>query len=226
MRVVVFAVALGFAAATGSAQQPRAVLVPDDGVQTQDDLYGLGDRGVLSAQGGRWNQDRWGRQARTLTRAGLTVLAINLRGDKVRPDGTPAAEGSTKDNAADVLAAVDDLGRIGVMRVAAVGASLGGAAVGLADAQSKPGQIERVVFLASSGGDEPERLKGPKLDIVAAGDQGPDGPRIQDIKEHNQRAAAPNKLVVVPGPAQAQALFDTDPGPRVMQEILKFVAAP
>jgi pimeloyl-ACP methyl ester carboxylesterase len=206
------------------AQSPVVISVPDHG-QISGDLYGTGSRGVVLAHGGRFNKESWAPQARVLADAGFTVLAINFRGDRVHPDGSPSAEGSTDDNAADVLASVRYLHSIGVSSVSAIGASLGGDAVGEADVQSHPGEIERVVFLGSDGGDEPEKLKGRKLYIVARGDADGDTPRVVPIQDHYTRAPQPKKLVVLEGTAHAQYLFATDQGQRLMREILDFVTA-
>jgi pimeloyl-ACP methyl ester carboxylesterase len=205
------------------AQRPVTIALPNQGGQIRGDLYGSGSRGLVLAHGGRFNKESWAAQAPVFANVGFTVLAINFRGDRVNPDGSPSAEGSDADNAADVLAAVRYLHGIGVKNVSAVGGSLGGDAVGEADVQARPGEIDRVVFLASSGGDEPERLKGRKLFIVARGDVGPDGPRIKAIQEHYARAPQPKKLIVVEGTAHAQYLFPTEQGPQVLREILRFM---
>lgn len=223
MRVMAFVLAL--MANVAVAQRPVTIAVPNQTAPVHGDLYGSGNRGIVLAHGGRFNKESWKDQAKIFTDAGFSVLAIDFRGDTVNPDGTPSAEGSTEDNTADVLAAVRYLHAIGINTVSAIGASLGGDAVGEADVQSKPGEIDRVVFLASSGADEPEKLKGRKLYIVARGDANSDGPRINSIQAHYARAPEPKKLVVVEGTAHAQYLFATSKGPKVMSEILRFVSA-
>lgn len=83
--------------------------------------------------------------------------------------------------------------------------------------------IERVVFLGSEGGDSPEKLTGRKLFLVARDDRSGGGLRLPGIREHYARTPGPKKLVIVDGSAHAQYLFDTDQGPRVMQEIMGFL---
>jgi dienelactone hydrolase len=205
------------------AQKPVTIAVPGAVVPVHGDLYGSGSRGVVLAHGGRFNKESWAPQARVLVRAGFMVLAINFRGDRVYPDGTPDAEGSTADNAADVLASVRSLHRMGVKSVSAIGGSLGGDAVGEADAEASPGEFDCVVFLASEGGDHPEKLTGRKLYLVARDDVSGDGPRLPGIEEHFARAPQPKKLVIVEGSAHAQYLFGTSEGPRVMRKILQFL---
>jgi dienelactone hydrolase len=194
--------------------------------QIQADLYGQGTRGILLAHGGRFHKESWKRQAQTLAGAGFLVVAVGFRGDSLNPDGSPGSFGTDAENAEDVLAAVAYLRGIGAKTVSAVGASLGGDAVGQADAKSKPGAFDRIVLLASSGGDTPEKLSGRKLFIVARDDRSSDGLRLPEISRHYARAPEPKKLVVLDGSAHAQFLFETDQGQRLMDEILRFVAEP
>jgi esterase/lipase len=210
------------------ARAQRAVTfpLPDHSVQIQGDLYGSGTRGVVLAHGGRFNKESWKKQAEAIANSGFLVLALRFRGDGLNPDGSPGTFGSDADNAADVLAAVFYLHQIGAKTVSAVGGSMGGDAVGEANAKSKPGAIARIVLLGSSGGDTPEGLTGRKLFIVAREDKNADGLRLPDITKHYERTAKPKKLVIVEGSAHAQFLFDTDQGPRVLNEILQFLAEP
>jgi dienelactone hydrolase len=206
----------------------RLVTFPLQGkpVEIQADLYGSGTRGVVLAHGGRFHKESWKKQAQALADAGFLVLAVRFRGDAFNPDGSPDSSGSTADNAADVLAAVSYLHRSGAKTVSAVGASLGGDAVGEADAQSKPGNIARIVLLGSSGGDHPEKLSGRKLFIVARDDRSGSGLRLPEISSNYERAPQPKKLVILKGSAHAQYLFDTDQGPRLLSDILRFLSEP
>jgi hypothetical protein len=86
---------------------------------------------------------------------------------------------------------------------------MGGYALAEADAKSKPGEFDRIVLLASSAGDG-AALKGRKLFVVARGAKTPQ----------------PKELVILEGSAHAQSLFDTDQGPRLMKEILRFLTEP
>ncbi|HEY4050975.1 MAG TPA: hypothetical protein VGM27_29275, partial [Acidobacteriaceae bacterium] len=132
-------------------QRPVSFTLPDHTTQIQAGLYGSGQRAVILAHGGRFDKNSWSKQARTLANAGFMVLAIQYRGDSVFTDGTPNAAGSYEDNATDVLAAVAYCHRIGAKTVSAIGGSLGGNAVGDADVRSKPGELDRIVILASTG---------------------------------------------------------------------------
>ncbi len=189
------------------------------------DLYGTGTRGVILAHGGRFDEKSWRRQAEVLANSGFLVFALHFRGDRHNPDGSPSAEGSTDDNATDVLAAAAHLRQLGAKTVYAVGASLGGDAVGEANLRF-PAAITRMVFLGTAGPDAPEKLIGRKLFIVARDDANDDGPRLPRITKSYDRASEPKKLVILEGSAHAQFLFATDQGPRLFNEILRFLSAP
>ena len=213
------------AAASVCAAQRRVTFPLVSGSRTvAGDLYGSGTRGLVLAHGGRFDEKSWKPQAEEFARAGFLVLAVRFRGDGLNPDGTPSANGSDADNAADVIAAAWFMRKTGAKTVDAIGGSLGGDAVGEADAQS-PGTFDRVVFLGSEGGDAPEKLTGRKLYLVARDDRSADGLRLPGIEAHYKRAPKPKKLVVVDGSAHAQYLFATDEGPAVMKTIMEFLTA-
>jgi dienelactone hydrolase len=135
------------------------------------------------------------------------------RSDSGRPaesTESPGSFGSAEDNADDVLEAVSYLHSLNVKQVFAVGDSLGGDAVGEADARSQPGSISRIVLLAPSGGDQPEKLGGRKLFIVARDDRSDAGLRLPEITNHYARPPQPKRPVILDGSAHAQFPFRTD----------------
>lgn len=211
-----------------SAQRHVSIPVQDPAsgktAQIQADIYGGGHRALLLAHGGRFNKDSWQKQTPVFARAGFLVLALNFRGDGPNPDGSPGSYGSDADNATDVLAAVTHLRQIGATSVSAIGGSLGGDAVGSAEVQSPAGVFDRMVFMGSTGGDNPEKLRGRKLFIVARDDADDAGPRLPSITHHYEQAPEPKKLVVLQGSAHAQFLFDTDEGPELMRDLLDFLS--
>lgn len=224
MRIPPAGIALMLLAGSALAQRPVTIPMPEQSSQIHGDLYGNGSRGLVLAHGGRFNKESWKDQAEAFAKAGFTVLAINFRGDRLHPDGSPSAEGSDADNAADVLAAARYLHAMDIKSVSAIGGSLGGDAVGNADALSSRGEFDRVVFLGSEGGDHPEQLKGRKLYLVARNDESGSGPRLPGIEDHFKRAPEPKKLVIVEGSAHAQYLFATGEGPRVLNVIIEFLS--
>lgn len=201
--------AIGVLLLTGPVFAQRLISIPvvDAGpgktAEIQGDLYGGGRHALLLVHGGRFNKDSWRKQGPVFARAGFLVLAINLRGDRPNPDGSPGSYGTDEENATDVLAAVDYLHRMGARTVSAIGGSLGGDAVGDAEARVEGAVFERMVILASEGGDHPEKLKGSKLFIVAREDSSGAGPRLPGITSSYARAPEPKRLVVLEGSAHA-----------------------
>lgn len=224
-------------ASQGLAQETVSIPIPKTQQHIQADIYGAGKdegagkndsakRGIVLAHGGRFDKTSWRKQAQSLAGSGFVVLAISFRGDGKNPDGSPGSFGSTPENATDVLAGVEYLHKRGIKRVSAIGGSMGGDAVGEADARSAPGEIDRIVLLGSSGGDFPAKLTGRKLFIVAREDSSGDGPRLPEITRHYAKTPPPKRLLVLEGSAHAQYLFDTEQGPRVMEEIERFLSNP
>jgi len=126
----------------------------------------------------------------------------------------------------DVLAAVRYLKSHGAKTVSVVGGSLGGGAAGDASIESKPGEIERAVFLGASPNRPAGKLKSRSLFIVARDDANDDGPRLPGIRAQYEKAPQPKELVILDGSAHAQFLFESDQAERVMREILRFLTAP
>jgi dienelactone hydrolase len=207
------------------APAQEAVTFPaPDGYRLHADLYGKGDRAVVLAHGGRFTKESWSKQAEAFADAGFRVLATDFRG--YGQSWELGAKTEDWKHYPDVLAAVRYLHNAGAKSVSLVGASMGGDAAGDAAAESSPGEIDRIVFLGSEGGDSPERLKGRKLFIVTRDDESGDGPRLPGITEHYRKAPDPKKLVVLEGSAHAQFIFETDQGPRLLKEILRFLSEP
>src|SRR5208282_5771283 len=142
-----------------SAQEAVTYQTPD-GYRLHADLYGKGDRGLVLAHGGRFTKESWRKQAEVFAEAGFRVLAIDFRGYGQSVPGSQTADWK---HYPDVLAAVRYLHNAGAKSVSIVGASMGGDAAGDAAAESNPGEIDRIVFLGSEGGDSPERIKCRKL---------------------------------------------------------------
>src|ERR1700678_1635806 len=208
--------------AVGLIPAQESVTFPaPDGYRVHADLYGKGDRAVVLAHGGRFTKESWRKQAEVFADAGFRVLATDFRG---YGQSVPGSQSADWKHYPDVLAAVRYLHNAGAKSVSIVGASMGGDAAGDAAAESNAGEIDRIVFLGSEGGDSPERLKGRKLFIVTRDDQSGDGPRLPGITKHYRKAPDPKKLVILEGSAHAQFIFETDQGPRLLQELLQFLS--
>jgi pimeloyl-ACP methyl ester carboxylesterase len=194
-----------------------------DGYRLRADLYGMGPRGVVLAHGGRFTMESWDKQARILAKEGFRVLTLDFRGYGQTIAGTQTSDDKSYP---DVLTAVRYLHSTGAKSVSVVGASMGGDAAADAAIAARPGEIERIVFLGSDGGDRPERLPGRKLFIVSRNDESSEGLRLPGISEHYGRAPEPKQLVILVGSAHAQFIFDTDQGSRLMHELLRFLSEP
>jgi predicted alpha/beta hydrolase len=171
MQLRFFPIAAAFLVSNAFAQRTVSIAVPGQSKSIQADLYGSGNRALILAHGGRFDRASWRKQAPLFAQAGFLVLAVSFRGDTFNQDGSPSALGSNADNATDVLAAVAYLQQTGAKTISAIGASLGGDAIGEADSRSQPGVFDRLVFLGSDGGATPEKSSGRKLFIVARDDK-------------------------------------------------------
>ena len=203
----------------------RVVLKTADGGSIHADLYGRGTKGVVLAHGGRFNKETWIVQARELEAAGYLVMAIDFRGygqssgpGREDPMGAPLYH--------DVLAAVRYLRANGAETVAAIGGSMGGDGVSGALVRGKSGEIDRIMLIASETSDPGEKMTGPKLSIVCRGDiQGENTPRLRGIRAQFDKMPEPKELIILPCAAHAQAIFQTEQGPRLVSEMLRFLAA-
>lgn len=226
-RVLTAVLVLG-AVSAGAAAPQRMVTIPAaDGGPVQADLYGSGSRGVVLAHGGRFDRSSWRPQAQALAGAGFQVLALDFRAAVESRQGreTPCLYDEAC-LAKDVLAAVRYLRREGVISVAVVGGSLGGAAAARAAADAAPGEIDRVVLIAHMLVKAPERIKGPKLFVVSRDDLGSgDVPRLPGIRAQFEKAPEPKELVVLDGAAHAQFIFETPQGPELMRVLTRFLDA-
>ena len=215
---------VGTARTSQLTRAPEHVSFPtQDGATVCADMYGSGQRGVVLAHGGRFTKESWEKQARQLVMAGFRVLAIDFRGygQSRGPTETPSGDDGLR---FDVLAAVRYLRQNGAKTVSIVGASFGGGASAEAAVEAKAGEIERLVLLAHSPIDRPERMKGRKLFIVTRDDANDAGLRLPGIRMQYERAPGPKKLVILEGSAHAQFIFGTQQGERLMREILGFLS--
>jgi dienelactone hydrolase len=205
---------------------PELVTFPtQDGGIVYADLYGKGDRGVVLAHGGRFTKESWRHQAEALAEAGFRALAIDFRG-RGQSRGGAASKAQDEGVHFDVLAAVRYLRDAGAKTVSVVGGSFGGGAAAEASVEA-PGEIDRLVLLAHSAIEHPERINGRKLFIVARDDPASDGSlRLKRIREQYERTPEPKELLILEGAAHAQFIFATEQGDRLLREILRFLMAP
>ena len=221
---VLEAVIAAIAVAPLAAAQESVSFPTEDGGIVYADVYGTGDRGVVLAHGGRFNKESWATQAHAFVTAGFRVVAIDFRG---RGQSRGGPQSMSRDDGVhfDVLAAVRYLHQTGASSVSVVGASFGGGATAQAAVEAPPGAIDRIVLLAHSAIDTPERMKGRKLFITSRGDTTGSGAlRLPQIREQYNQAPEPKELLILDGAAHAQFIFETPQGERLMREILRFLS--
>jgi pimeloyl-ACP methyl ester carboxylesterase len=221
--IIVGLLVAGGAAAQKDASFATVSFATEDGGTVYANVYGAGERGVVLAHGGQFNKESWDAQARALVSAGFRVMAIDFRGyGKSKGPGDSDLSGPLS---LDVLAAVRYLKKSGTKTVSVVGASMGVGAAGDASVASRPGEIDRLVFLGEVMDGPVEKVKSPTLFIVARNDANSGGPRLLRIQAQYEKAPEPKKLIILEGSAHAQFLFQTDQAERVMREIVEFLTA-
>ena len=209
---------------TAHAQTSVSFPTRDGGVVVATDS-GTGTHAVVLAHGGRFTKESWAGQMPVLVEAGFRILAIDFRG-RGQSRGGPGLESNQDSVHLDVLAAISYLQETGAQRISIIGASFGGWASARAATRLAPGTIDALVLMAHSPIANPEALDGRKLFVVARDDAAGAGSlRLPGIRDQFERSAPPKELLVLPGAAHAQFLFETEHSDRLMAEILSFLMA-
>ena len=220
-RVVIAGLVVSGCASSARAAEGLTFTAPD-GVPVSGLTYGTGTHGVVLVSGAHGVGEAWHWQARRLVDSGFRVLATDYRG---MGGQTGAAQDGDKAHL-DVLGAIARLQAEGATRISLVGASWGGRAAAIA-AMERPEVVERIVLLAHSPFDTPERLGGRKLFIVGRDDRDGAGQRrLESIQRQFDAVSEPKRLVVLDGAAHAQFLFLTAQGERLYSEIETFLTEP
>ena len=206
--------------ATGA---PQVVSFPtSDGGLIYADLYGQGDHAVILAHGARFTKESWKRQAPVLARAGFRVLAIDFRG-RGKSRAGPNAKRGERLHYLDVLGAVRYVRENGAKTVSIIGSSFGGGMAARAAVEAEPNQIDRLVLLAPTPIEHPEKIKGRKLFITSRHDR---ILPLATLRDQYDRAEQPKLLVVLEGTMHAHHIFRSKLGARLMNEIMRFLATP
>lgn len=224
MRPFSFCLGLALLFCVAAAAQEHVTLTADDGAQIAADLYGSGARGVVLAHGGRFTRESWKPQAQALVRAGFRVLAFDFRGFG-QSHGPGEKDMYTAPLELDVLAAVRYLHEHGAQTVSVVGGSFGGDEAAKACIAAKPGEISRLVMLASDSDAPPEKIRVPLLMIVGRDDRSGSGLRLPRIQAWYNKVRAPKKIVILDTAEHAQFLFETEHSETVMKDIVSFLKA-
>lgn len=191
-----------------------------DGGRVFANEYSGGEQAAVLAHCGRFDKESWHEQARVLNDLGFRVLAIDFRG-RGQSLGGPKRSSRDEGVELDLVAAVNYLHQSGAGKVFVVGASFGGTAAATA-AVMEPQFIAGLVLIACPV-DEPEQLSMDKLFILTEDDARGGIKRLPEIRAQFERAPEPKRLVVLPGSAHAQFIFETEQGDRLMEEIVKFL---
>lgn len=171
-----------------------------DSLANGDLTWGDGAYGVVLAHGAAFDAASWEDQAKAIAAQGATVIAV----EDISADG--------------ILAAVQSLQGSGIADVALVGGSAGADAI-LRVAAERPDVADQLVLISPNTvvtGLGPE----PKMFIASKGEPGSDIPR--QLKD-----AAPgqdNQVVLLPGDAHAQNIFDTDQAGPLLDLLLQRLA--
>ncbi|GAA1910119.1 hypothetical protein GCM10009737_09420 [Nocardioides lentus] len=163
-------------------------------------VWGDGPQGVVLAHGASYDAASWEDQAVALADAGATVVAIE--------DLSAEAVGA----AVQRLRQVD-----GVEQVTLVGASAGADTV-LGAVAEQPRLADQLVLLSPTDAvsDLPDQ---PKLFVASQGD--PVAAASDEMAATS--SGDDNELLLLPGDAHAQAIFETDQGDRVLDAITERV---
>jgi pimeloyl-ACP methyl ester carboxylesterase len=170
---------------------------------------------------------QWVPYARSLARQGVFVFPFDFRGH-----GFSEGVEDHRRVAADFVAAVRAVRRLGARKVVVGGASLGGIAALVATPRLSP-PVQGVVSVSAPAAISGEldavpavrRLRVPTLLVVAEADQNPPYDFATDAQRLYDETATPDKrLVVVPGSLHGSFLVDGSAA--VRQLLLSFVRDP
>jgi pimeloyl-ACP methyl ester carboxylesterase len=199
-----------------AAGMPEEISFPTrDGGQVQGHLYGDGPHAVVLAHGRVFDKESWQILAGQLSDRGLRVLALDFRG---YGRSTPGTE--EKALWLDVLGAADYLRQRGAQRVSALGASMGGGAVGRACVESPEGTFDKLILLAAAPIADPDRMKADSLLFVVSREER----MLPRVRQQFDLAPEPKRLEILEGSAHAQHVFHTDQAEALTNLIIDFLA--
>lgn len=161
-------------------------------------VWGEGDRGAVLAHGAAYDAASWRGQAERLAANGVVALAV----EDTSAESVVEAAGYLKEER-------------GVREVTLVGASAGTAGV-LGAAEEEPGVVDGVVLLSGTG-DVAGLGEYPKLFVASEGEG-----LAEEVRRMAEEAPGDrDEVLILPGDAHAQAIFETDGGERLMRDILE-----
>ncbi len=160
-------------------------------------VWGEGDRGAVLAHGAAYDAASWRDQTERLAGSGVAALAV---------------EDTSASSVAEAAMYLKE--ERGVRDVTLIGASAGTGGV-LGAAEEDPGLAEGMILLSGTG--EVSGLgEYPKLFVASEG-EGLAG-TVRTMAE--EAPGSRNEVLILPGDAHAQAIFESDQGERLMRTIL------
>jgi len=161
-------------------------------------VWGEGDRGAVLAHGAAYDAASWREQAERLAGSGVAALAV----EDTSAQSVAEAAGYLKEER-------------GVRDVTLIGASAGTSGV-LGAAEEDPGLADGVILLSGTG--EVSGLgEYPKLFVASEG-EGLAG-TVRAMAE--EAPGSRNEVLILPGDAHAQAIFESDQGEKLTRTILE-----
>ncbi len=164
---------------------------------TEAIVWGEGDLGVVLAHGAAYDAASWESQGRTFEENGVVALAV----EDTRPRNLRSAVEYLKEE-------------YDVESVALIGASAGAGPV-LQAAREGPEEISQILLLSGTG-DVSGLGEDPKLFVASEGEGIADQVRLMAEEAPGDQ----NEVLILPGDAHAQAIFQTKEGERLMKDIL------
>ncbi len=160
-----------------------------------------GDTGVLLAHQSGKDAQSWAGFAQRLQDEGYASIALESI--------------STE----DVMSGVEHLRQAGKTRIALIGGSIGGGGIQSAVSKGVPSEVVLVVLLGTASGNMAEANSIEKLFVITENDFF----SAQTYSSYD-KAADPKDLVVYPGKAHGQEMFDEPYGPQLVDLILRALA--
>lgn len=169
--------------------------------------YGSGECGVVLVPQSNLDRGSWQPQAEMVAEMGQLALAIDEDPD---------------DRAASVRGAIQYLRQQqSVSSIVLVGASTGGEAVVVANAETDATIDGTITLSAAGGADRASALRGRSLFVVSEGDE---DRFVRIARELQQGAPEPTELVEYGGDAHGQGLFDSEHGGGLRNRVRTFTA--
>jgi pimeloyl-ACP methyl ester carboxylesterase len=164
---------------------------------TEAIVWGEGDRGVVLAHGAAYDAASWQDQARQLADNGVVALAV----EDTSTQSVVAAANYLKEER-------------GVRDVTLIGASAGASGT-LGAAEQAPGLADQLILISGTG-DVSGLGEFPKLFVASEGEGLAETVRSMGDEAPGDR----NEVLILPGEAHAQAIFETNQRERLMRAIL------